>query len=121
MVTANSVAQARSAPPVFDEMLVLLASRYRRRILFDLYDGTPGDAPHDENGWYRAFATETGRAEQVVRAQLQHLHLPQLDEAELIEWDREWGTVGRGPRFEEVVPFLEMIDAHRSELPADWQ
>lgn len=55
-----------------------------------------------------------------IEIQLRHKHLPHLDEAEFIDWDRETDTITRGPRFEEIEPLLELMDDHQDELPADW-
>lgn len=38
----------------------------------------------------------------VLRRRLYDDHLPKLDDAELINWDRETGTITRGPRFDEM-------------------
>jgi len=37
-----------------------------------------------------------------------------------VEWDRETGTISRGPRFDEIEPVLELIENHPEELPPDW-
>jgi len=37
----------------------------------------------------------------------------------LAEWNRETGTIRRGPRYDEVVPLLELRDVARDELSAD--
>jgi len=47
-------------------------------------------------------------------------HLPALEEAGFIEWDRETGTISKGPRFDEIEPVLELIENHPDELPPDW-
>lgn len=41
------------------------------------------------------------------KLELYHNHLPKLDDAGLIEWDREEGVVEKGPRFDEVHPLLD--------------
>ena len=47
-------------------------------------------------------------------------HLPELEKAGFIEWDRETGTISKGPRFDEIEPVLELIENHPDELPPDW-
>jgi hypothetical protein len=49
-----------------------------------------------------------------------HTHLPKLEEAGFIVWHQDTNKVEKGPRFEEIRPLLELIDAHADELPADW-
>lgn len=50
-----------------------------------------------------------GRADEVA-AELRETHLPALEEAGYIEWDRETGTIRPGPNFEEAAD-------HVSDLP----
>jgi len=53
-------------------------------------------------------------------ASLYHVHLPSLDDANVIEWDRATGTVRRGPRYDEIEPVVELLIEHRDVLPGDW-
>ena len=46
-----------------------------------------------------------------LRGWLAHTHLPTLEEMGFIEWDRDTETIDRGPNFDLVVPFLELIEA----------
>jgi hypothetical protein len=55
-----------------------------------------------------------------TRVSLHHADLPKLDDAGLIEWDRESGTVARGPNWGAVAPLLEWLCDHRAELFAEW-
>ncbi|TKX46399.1 hypothetical protein EXE41_10355 [Halorubrum sp. SD690R] len=50
-----------------------------------------------------------GRAEEIA-AELRETHLPALEAAGYIEWDREAGTIEPGPNFEEAA-------AHVDDLP----
>lgn len=50
-----------------------------------------------------------GRADEIA-AELREAHLPALEEAGYIEWDRETGTIRPGPSFEEAAD-------HVSDLP----
>ncbi|ELZ42978.1 hypothetical protein C463_10250 [Halorubrum californiense DSM 19288] len=57
-----------------------------------------------------------GRADEIA-AELRETHLPALEEAGHIEWDREAGTIEPGPNFEEAgghVDDLPMPDAEPS-------
>nr|WP_217694353.1 transcriptional regulator [Haladaptatus litoreus] len=51
---------------------------------------------------------------------LYHIHLPMLDDARIIEWDRDTDVVTRGPAFHEIQPLLTLMDEHRDELPEHW-
>lgn len=93
-----------------------LENRYRRQLLVALSEENPQDdddrdpldivAPRDEPD---ALETE-----------LVHRHLPMLEEAGYIEWDRENNTIRRGPRRDEIGPIVELIRNHRDELPDGW-
>ncbi len=50
-----------------------------------------------------------GRADKLAD-ELRESHLPALEEAGYIEWDREAGTIAPGPNFEEA-------EAHVADLP----
>jgi hypothetical protein len=43
--------------------------------------------------------------------ELHHVILPELEDEGLVEFDRGDDQVRRGPRFDEVRPFLERFDA----------
>lgn len=55
-----------------------------------------------------------------VELQLQHTHLPYLDDTGLIDWNREEGTVVRGPAFDDIEPLLRVLATHQDELPGSW-
>ncbi|MDZ5812194.1 hypothetical protein U4E84_12665 [Halorubrum sp. AD140] len=50
-----------------------------------------------------------GRVDEIA-AELREEHLPALEEAGYIEWDREAGTIAPGPNFDEAA-------AHVADLP----
>ena len=50
-----------------------------------------------------------GRADEIAE-ELREVHLPALEEAGYIEWDREAGTIAPGPNFDEAA-------AHVADLP----
>ena len=98
-----------------DVLFDALAQPARRRILTALAQSNPRDddefAPED-------FATDEER--DTFLTSLHHVHLPHLEDAGFVEWDRETETVTRGPRYDEVAPLVELMLDHEDELPADW-
>lgn len=108
--------EQRTDRPELDRMFDSLSHPDRRRILTLLSD-------HDPRG-----ETELGPEEvaaehddpRLLERELRHLHLPQLEEREYIEWDGETRTIRRGPRFDEVVPLIRLMQNHRDELPDGW-
>jgi DNA-binding transcriptional ArsR family regulator len=92
-----------------DKVLETLADRQRRVVLLLLKRGAV------ENEADLLF-----RSKDETKAALVHNHLPKLEEAGYIEWDRESGTIEKGPEFDEIEPLLELIEEHSDELPHDW-
>ena len=87
---------------------VVVAAPERRRVVAGLADGaveTVGDL------------RVRGRAEEIA-AELRETHLPALEEAGYIEWDREAGTIEPGPNFEEAAAPVDDLPMPDSE-PAD--
>jgi hypothetical protein len=104
----------------------LLADEHRRYLLFALCDvdtlhvpedlGTRGQVRPDRSGAGGVpDGTQREPTDHRVRIELRHNHLPKLEEAGLVEWDRETGTVSRGPEFEAVEPALRLL-ARNGEL-----
>jgi len=96
------------------ELLLLLSEPHRRRILTRLHTHNPRD--EDE------FNLETLAAGELEDATIDliHNHLPRLADAGFVNWDRNQHVVTRGPRFHEIAPLIDLMLAHRDELPADW-
>lgn len=100
------------------ELFEMLSHAYRRRILTAVGRANP----HDEDD----LPSETSPGEDdeaalaLLRQQLYHVHLPKLDDAGFIDWNRETGIIRRGPRFEEIEPLLRLMNEHRDELPVNW-
>ncbi|KAB1193152.1 hypothetical protein GJR96_06720 [Haloferax sp. MBLA0076] len=102
--------------PRLDDAFDALRDIHRRRLLMDLCEGD---------------VTRLGRATTVVadggdadderlEVELFHLHLPKLDGAGFITWDRDSGSIERGPRFIEIEPMLRLLDRNAGELPENW-
>lgn len=93
--------------PTTDPMVAVAASE-RRRVVAGLADGAVETV---------ADLRVRGRVDETA-AELRETHLPALEEAGYIEWDREAGTIEPGPNFEEAashVDDLPMPDAEPSD------
>jgi hypothetical protein len=115
---------------MIDELFGLLADEPRRRVLVSLLDVESGTVPLEEAALTRGAAARAGGGASVgvsgggrtggarpAEVALRHVHLPKLDEADLIDWDSDAGTVARGPRFAEAEPFLRLLVRNQHELP----
>ncbi|MFB6303052.1 MAG: ArsR family transcriptional regulator [Haloferacaceae archaeon] len=87
-----------------------LRDRHRRLILRGLWNGR---VARETDAVLRGDREE-------VRSELRETHLPMLEEAGIIEWDRETGKISKGPNFDEVEPLLELMEEHADELPPFW-
>ena len=106
----------------------LLGERDRRRLLLLLCeeesvtvpDGlrTRGATAREDSGAIGANPEDERGSDQLT-LRLRHCHLPKLEEEGLVRWDREAGTVTRGPRFASVEPALELIAANPEKFPGD--
>ncbi|QLG60244.1 ArsR family transcriptional regulator [Halorarum salinum] len=111
-----------------DELLTSLSHRTRRSILLTLAADNPRDeeeftSPDADEGDDASDEDEFASADfdaELFEAKVRYEHLPQLDRAGLIEWNREADTVTRGPNFEELRPLVDLINEHRDEFPDDW-
>lgn len=99
-----------------DTVFDALSHPYRRRILTRLNDHNP----RDEASFSTDSVADEVDDDERVAIDVHHRHLPKLAESGFIEWDREANVVTRGPRFDEIAPLIDLMDAHRDELPAGW-
>jgi hypothetical protein len=115
---------------MIDELFALLADEPRRRVLVSLLHVEGESVPVGDAALKRGAAAHTGggadvgpsgapgsRGSSPEAVALRHVHLPKLDESDLVDWDEEAGTVARGPRYAEVEPFLELLVRNQHELP----
>lgn len=95
--------------PSKSSIFELLASRRRRILLRALRDSrsslTVGEIA-DRIG-DREYANPTHQDHQTLTLELSHNHLPRLDAASVVVWDRDEGTVRPGANFDAVVRVLE--------------
>jgi hypothetical protein len=79
-------------------VLELLSNRHRRRLLTTLSaEGSTTAVP---------VADDEASEADPVRLAMYHIHLPKLDDAGLIEWDRDRNRASRGPKFETARDLL---------------
>lgn len=99
-----------------DEYLQALTDTHRRRLLVALLEHNPQRdtvaVPEDVHEGEKALET--------LQTKFYHSHLPRLEEAGFIRWNRDTHEVVKGPRFEEIRPLLELMRDHADELPDDW-
>ena len=103
-----------------NELFEMLSHEYRRRVLMTVARNNPHD--QDELA-SKSVVDDHGEDEDVIELltqRLYHIDYPKLHTAGLIDWDRESGRITRGPRFEEIEPFLRLMSNHQDELSVDW-
>jgi len=93
-----------------------LESPYRRQLLVALNKENPQD---DEDRDPLDIVAPEDQPD-VLETELVHNHLPMLEEAGYIEWDREAHTIRKGPNWDEIGPVIELMNNHREELPDEW-
>ena len=105
----------------FDRVLDALNHPYRRRLLVSLLEHNPQDDDDpQESSVDLGDASVIGIDKELVQMEMFHNHLPKLEELGYIRWDREAGTISKGPNWDEVEPLLQLLHKHREELPAEW-
>lgn len=99
-----------------DRLFETVAREPRRRVLDALREGSPRTVEELTDQLTR----QEVRDRDTVGVALRHNHLPRLDAAGVARWDRRHGTVTRGPQFEEIRPFLELMADRQDALPDGW-
>ncbi|WP_143423184.1 DUF7344 domain-containing protein [Halegenticoccus soli] len=92
-------------------MFDALSHQYRRRVLFPLNNYSPRDKAELSVDEFVAEGDDFER----LKVALYHTHLPKLAKAGYIEWDKDTGTVRRGPNFEEISQYLSQVYDHEDE------
>lgn len=96
-----------------DRALTALSDYPRRRLLLKLYEETGAGTEESINYTeIRQYQFESGSL------QLYHIHLPKLESFGYINWNKIEQTIQKGPRWDEVEPFLDLIYTHLNELPS---
>ncbi len=96
----------------FDNIAGALGDQTRRQILLELLDHNPVGQP------VAATTTDT-RENEKRELQRVHTHLPKLEEMDYIVWDREHGSIVKGPNWEEIEPIVRLLSDNRGCLPHD--
>ena len=89
-----------------DDFHRAMANPHRRRLLVALTDHDPQRdtlTPEDVH--------EGDRDLERLKIEMHHVHLPLLEDAGLIEWDRRTHEVIKGSHFDEILPMLSSADA----------
>lgn len=111
MTPSNGRYSESTATP--DQVFRALSHPVRRRILTSLGERNPLDV---EELASMPLGPDDGRT---LAVELHHRHVPHLDEAGFVEWDRETDTITRGPHFEAVQPVIETVRDRQDERPHD--
>ncbi|RQG87037.1 hypothetical protein EA462_15465 [Natrarchaeobius halalkaliphilus] len=96
----------------FDDITEALGGRARRQVLVELQDHNPVDQPE-------AVTKNSAQEDEVQELQLTHTHLPKLDDMGYIVWDRDHGTIIKGPNWEEIEPVVRLLSDNRDQIPND--
>lgn len=96
------------ASPEMDRVLQILSHRQRRLILYRL---------KQEEAYTLLENSDTLDESEI---ELYHVHLPKLEAADYVEWNRNTREVSRGSRYGEVEPLLTLLGDHADELPPEW-
>jgi hypothetical protein len=88
----------------------------RRRLLVALLERSASDeavrVPEDVHRGDREL--------EALKFDLYHVHLPLLESADYVRWDRETHEVERGDAFDEIRPVLRVLHDNRDDLPDGW-
>lgn len=91
----------------------VLSNKHRRRLLVALaQEDREINVPEDV---YRG-----GRDLERLQVEFAHEHLPKLETAGYIDWERDEERVSRGPEFERIRPLVELLHENRETLPEGW-
>lgn len=108
----------------------LLTAKSRRRLLVTLCDVESIQVPDDLSMRGATQAASSSGSQSLNKhspdelspydIQMYHNHLPKLQAEDVIEWDRETGTVARGPAFERVEPAVRLLATNQHALPGEF-
>ena len=96
--------------------LELLTHQQRRQVLrrvADTPDGTTVDQLTQHLRGPDLLQPDGNGSVEHRGIELHHVHLPKLQDANVIEYDTNQGTVHRGAEFQDVLALLEVIDDYQ--------
>lgn len=96
----------------FDRIAEALGHQLRRHILVALLDHNPVNQSE-------VIARNRTGENADVALRLFHMHFPKLDEMGYIVWDRDQGTILKGPNWEEIGPVVRTLRDNADGLPDD--
>jgi hypothetical protein len=99
----------------FDEIFDAFSHVQRRKLLRALLIHNPQD---DDSVVINADESMDEEFTRLV--EMQHIHLPKLEDYGFIDWNEKTNEVSKGPNFEEIRPLLELLVDHEDELPDGW-
>ncbi|MFB1065669.1 hypothetical protein [Natrinema sp. H-ect4] len=112
-----------------DEVFEALADGQRRELLIDLLESGRYHVPElssssqeiaEANQRFLREYLSTDRESNAGDKELIRMHvvhIPKLADDRFIEWDRDDHVATEGPRFDELVPVLELVDELRDDRP----
>lgn len=92
----------------------MLANDHRRHLLFALLDHNPQQEVQKPDG-----ITLDGVEREKIQVEMYHMHLPKLEDAGLIHWNRDDQQVEKGSVFEKIRPLLESLRENADKIPGD--
>lgn len=92
------------AEPSVDDLLAVLSSAKRRKLLVSLI----ADSPPDSNASAVVDAPTDGA--------VHHVHLPKLTDYGLVVWNQDSNSIRKGPHFEAAEELLESLAEHDEEI-----
>jgi predicted transcriptional regulator len=100
------------APSDLDQLFRILSSHHRRFILLLVKHGAV-ETKTDIVEWGEKSDTD------LDETSLVHSHLPKLDDAGYIDWNRTTGDISKGTDFDEIESFLDFLDRYLYKLPGN--
>lgn len=102
-ITKNQGTQLLTMSSTLDEVFRALADQERRRLLLAVFEQNASSFDYPDDVFP---AHDVGEE---VHVRMNHVHLPLLDQAGLIEWDREDEQIAKGPTFDDVRPLFDFL------------
>ncbi|WP_335998898.1 DUF7344 domain-containing protein [Halorientalis halophila] len=99
-----------------DGLFSVLSDETRRHVLTTIAECSPREASEFTPDELRSDENAAQRFE----SELYHRHLPRLDAAGVVSWDREADAIRRGPNFEEIRPLIELVSEREDEPASEW-